>query len=279
MKILHLFLVFLLAPLAAMASTVPREVARVQAEDMAACQRAGGRAVPKAGYLVATDLNGDGRPDYVTDLAHLSCEGVAGFFCGTAGCPVTVWLSGPGGYFAADAGHAEAWRLEGTTVVRRINGQLCSPPQRRSCEVRRSFTGINRPAPASPVASQSWQLRRTQGLPPVAISPGPGNIFSISAFCLGDQPWLAVVFRERPRETTVRIDFAFAEGVLGGPASRQRGTSDAYVISLAGGALAGQLSGRDGTVGLSVNGVSQGTLPLRGSTSALRGALAGCLKL
>jgi len=152
MKILHLFLVVLLAPLAAMASTVPREVARVQAEDMAACQRAGGRAVPKAGYLVATDLNGDGRPDYVTDLAHLSCEGVAGFFCGTAGCPVTVWLSGPGGYFAADAGHAEAWRLEGTTVVRRINGQLCSPPQRRSCEVRRSFTGINRPTPASPVA-------------------------------------------------------------------------------------------------------------------------------
>lgn len=279
MKIAALLLAALLLPLSAAAMTLPAEIAHVQAEDAAACRKAGGTPVPRAGYVVTADLNGDGRADYVTDLAHLSCDGVNNFYCGTAGCPVTVWLSGPRGYFAADAGHAEAWRLEGATVVRRVNGALCSPPQRRSCEIRKSFAGMTRPVAAAPVPTQGWQLRRSQGLPPVAITAGPGNVFSLSAFCLGSAPWLAVVFRERPRETTVRIDFGFSGGALGGPASRQQGTSDAYVISLAGGALAGRLAGRDGSVDITVNGVSQGELPLRGSTAALRGALAGCLKL
>lgn len=269
------------AAASAPAQTLPAEVARSLAEDSAACRDVGGTPSTVAGYATTADLNGDGRTDYVIDLAGLSCAGAPSFFCGSAGCPVSVWLSGPGGYFVADAGHAQAWRREGTTIVRSVHGQLCNPPRSGvdGCEMRRDFAGLTRPAGQAAVPATGWELRRVANVPPVATVAGVGSIASVSAFCLGDQPWLAVVFAQRPTDASVRMDFGFTRGSLGGPAVRQQGTGDAHVISLRGSELASLLAGRDSEVAVAVNGMPQGRLTLRGSSAALRSALAPCLRL
>src|SRR5690606_5744981 len=92
---------------------LPGEIEAFTQENIALCRSVGGTPnlsglrVEGAGEAVegrppylteAGDLNGDGRPDYVTDLSGLECVGAWSLFCGSAGCVVTVWLSGPEGY-------------------------------------------------------------------------------------------------------------------------------------------------------------------------------------
>lgn len=144
------------------------------------CREAGGTPrmqgvqVPGAGltdevhvpYVTQIELNGDGQPDYVTDLAGLECENAWSLFCGSAGCPVTVWLSGPGGLAVAWGGHAQAWRLEGRDVVVALHGQLCSPPRagHDGCEERLRLAAAP-PAPSPPA--------QPPAPPQVAAPPAP----------------------------------------------------------------------------------------------------------
>lgn len=135
-------------------------------ESILLCREAGGTPnmqgvrIPGAGqtaevyapYVTEADLNGDGQADYITDLAGLECVNAWSIFCGTAGCPVTVWLSGPGGLEAAWGSHAQQWRLEGGKVVVALHGQFCSPPRagHDGCEVALDFDGAATPAATAP---------------------------------------------------------------------------------------------------------------------------------
>jgi len=157
---------------------VPAEILAFTGENVAACREAGGTPnlsqleFPGAGltgegyppYLTEADLNDDGRPDYVTDLAGLECVNAWSYFCGSAGCPVTVWLSGPGGHSVARGGHAQAWELRGREVVLSLHGQLCDPPRvgAEGCEVALRFDQ----EPASGSAAQSSRAGTS------AIAPG-----------------------------------------------------------------------------------------------------------
>lgn len=111
------------------------------------CREFGGNPQPVSGFVTAADLNGDGQPDYIVDLALQNCEGALSAFCGSAGCPVTVWLSGPSGYFVGRSGHAQAWEIEGSTFRGFIHGQMCNPPRTGvdGCEEVRDFRGVTRP--------------------------------------------------------------------------------------------------------------------------------------
>lgn len=80
-------------------------------------------------FITEADLNADGQPDYVTDLAGLECVNAWSLFCGSAGCPVTVWVGSPSGHSVAWGGSAQAWRIEGQDVVLSLHGQLCTPPR------------------------------------------------------------------------------------------------------------------------------------------------------
>ncbi|MGI1663300.1 hypothetical protein ACRDNQ_13750 [Palleronia sp. KMU-117] len=80
-------------------------------------------------FITEVDLNADGRPDYVTDLAGLECVNAWSLFCGSAGCPVTVWVGSAAGHEVAWGGSAQAWRLDGRDVVLSLHGQLCTPPR------------------------------------------------------------------------------------------------------------------------------------------------------
>jgi hypothetical protein len=134
---------------------MPAEIREVTQHNIAACKAAGGtpkfsgiamsEAGPGAenlvGYLTETELNDDGLPDYIIDLAGLECVNAWSFFCGSAGCPVSVWLSGPAGYSVAWSGNAQGWGLRGTEIAVTLHGQLCTPPRigAESCEVSMRF--------------------------------------------------------------------------------------------------------------------------------------------
>ena len=168
---------------------LPAAILAEAQESAAICREVGGTPrfqglqVPGAGmtaqvqvpYVTAADLNGDGQPDHVTDLAGLECENAWSIFCGSAGCPVRVWLSGPGGPAVAWGGHAQAWRLEGQAVVVSLHGQMCSPPRSgfEGCEVALRFDSAA-PAPAAgPAAAASPRPRPRPSQPGDAASPVP----------------------------------------------------------------------------------------------------------
>ncbi|MFD0391310.1 hypothetical protein [Tistrella bauzanensis] len=134
---------------------MPADIRIVTQEIITTCKDAGGTpnlsglAMPGAGlvtqgyppYLTQAELNGDGQPDYVTDLAGLECVNAWSLFCGSAGCPVTVWLSGPKGHAVAWGGNAQGWTLHGTEIVVSLHGQLCTPPRvgAQGCKVAMRF--------------------------------------------------------------------------------------------------------------------------------------------
>lgn len=126
-------------------------------------------------YVTEADLNGDGQTDYITDLAGLECVNAWSLFCGSAGCPVTVWLSGSGGLEAAWGSHAQEWRLEGQAVVVSLHGQMCTPPRTGydGCEVSLRFDGASSPGAAGAAPSDQAASPRPRARPGGAPAPVP----------------------------------------------------------------------------------------------------------
>jgi hypothetical protein len=273
----------------------PARVEAASSEAFGACLEAGGTPSAGAEYLTEAELNGDGVPDFVMNLAGLNCENAASLFCGSAGCPVTVWLSGPVGYFEGWSGYAQGIVIEGQTVVAFLHGQFCDPPRAgvEGCEQRLEFAGVTGialapearteaeaevPAAAAPDPGR-WELRRPEGSPAVAVVGGPGGLRSMAAFCLDGQPWLALLFHEAQAADRLALQFTFAaHGPIGGPAQREATSGGAYMVTLQGSPLAAWLAGRDDRVELRVEGEPVGTVSLAGSGKALRGALEACLR-
>ncbi len=291
-------LFLLLAPPAAAQEPPPALIEALEAVT-AQCSAQGGTPQILDSYDVARDLNGDGRPDFVTDLAGLECAGAWGAFCSASGCPVTVWLSAPSssherfdlgplrGYAVGDA---DASGLPG--LVARYDVANCGPDATADCTRTWRFVSnapdtppldppaAEAPAPA-PVArpelpAAGWTLRRVPGASPVALGGGTGDLSSLAAFCLGGQPFLALTFRDRAQADSVRLDFAFSEGPLDATAAFESTAGGAYVVALKDTPLAARLAGRDSEVEVSVEGAPEGILSLSGSTKALRGALEDC---
>lgn len=293
--------VLLLAPLAAAAEPPPALIEATEAAS-AACQARGGTPRILPHYETSRDLNGDGRPDFVTDLAGLECTGAWDALCTASGCPVTAWLSAPGGGHdrfdlgplrGFDISDAEAGALP--ALVSHHDAADCGPDAVEGCTRTWRFTTNypDRPepdAPATPVVTPAaatapvkaapelsgWSLRRVQGASPVALGAGPGDLSSLAAFCLEDQPFLALTFHDRPQSESVTLDFAFSQGTLTVTAGYESTAGGAYVVALKGSPLASRLAGRDSEVEVRVDGTAEGRLSLSGSTKALRGALADC---
>ena len=105
---------------------------------------------------------------------------------------------------------------------------------------------------------------------------GIGNIATLAAFCLEDQPFLAVTFHRRPEADSVALRFGFSEGAVDASAGFEETAGGAFVIALAEQQLATRLGGRDSEVAVSIDSEPAGMLSLAGSTRAMRGALADC---
>jgi hypothetical protein len=312
---LSLALPLALAGLAATAETLPEEVAaaapeirRETEEAFALCREAGGEPRVAPEYLGTGDLNGDGVEDYVLDLGALDCAGTGPLFCGAGGCPVTVWLSGPGGHARAWGGFARSARIEDAAVILTRDGAYCIPPTTapEGCEERLGFADVVPAAVAAPGTEApedataaappdaapepeaaappdttpvgGWTLRAVPDGSPVATSDGPGALASVSAFCLSGEPFLALDLAPAPAAEAVRAAFAFPVAATETTieARAEEGAGGAYVAALADGPLATLLSGRDVEVTVTLDGAPQGVLSLRGSTRAIRDALAPC---
>lgn len=298
----------LLATAPAFAQGLPPAIAAYGAEASAQCAEMGG--VPKIGpaFATAIDLTGDGRRDHVVDLAGIECANAWSALCGSAGCPVSVWIETPQGSERRWSDSAQAWTIDGAgprmAVVVTRHGSACpgAASGAESCTERLTFdaaapavTGVlgpveGGPAPAprpvagAPVAAQAptapgWSLRAVPGGSPVAVSQGAGAVAALAVFCLSGEPFLAATWAERPAPETARLGFGFAGGEVTLPARREEGAGGALVIPLRGEALAGRLSGRDAATEFSVDGAAQGRLSLKGSTRAIRGALDACMPL
>jgi len=147
----------------------------------------------------------------------------------------------------------------------------------------RLATALSAALICGPAAAQdpagAWTLRAAPGADPVAVSTGPGAIRDIMLFCLSDMPFLALRLAEPRDAAALEVGFAFSDGAVTAEAGREAGLDGAYVIDLAAHPVAPRLAGRDSRVDVSLDGETQGTLSLSGSTVAIRGALATCLDL
>jgi hypothetical protein len=290
-----LLLAALLLPAAARAGEEPPP-ALIEATEAATalCRNLGGNPVILDSYSTVRDLNGDGRDDFVTDLANLQCGEAWSAFCGPSGCPVSAWLSEPdGGFVRFDLGRLKGFTLKDDpkglpAFVARYDATACGEGHPGGCTRTWRFAS-NAPeeppvdaekaaaAPAPPAAlAPGWTLRSVPGSSPVALGAGTGDISSLAAFCLSGQPFLAVTFRERPKGDAARLRFDFSAGALEAKAGLEETAGGAYVVALAGSGLADRLGGRDSEVAVAVDGAPQGMLSLAGSTKALRAALADC---
>ncbi|MDF1834997.1 MAG: hypothetical protein P1U62_08965 [Alteraurantiacibacter sp. bin_em_oilr2.035] len=278
---------------AAHAQATPADIQSFTRENYTMCREAGGTPRTLDEYLTEVgDINGDGAPDYVTDLAGLECANAWSYFCGSAGCPVSVWLSRPQGYKPEWSGHARGWRRQGTAIVISLHGQLCNPPRvgSQGCEVAMHFNqapasrGSSAPAETqtglsgvTPTTVEGWQLRRAPGGNAIAQVSGAGTLTTLSALCLRDRPVMMAALSEAAGARTATFPFGFADrsievtGLAGTP------TQKTYILDPRADGLAAALSGGEVSVSFRIEGRDQGKLSLQGSSQALREALSPCM--
>lgn len=182
------------SPPAAGTGPRPEIVVRSQAETMAACRDSGGRPVAGAAFETQVDLNADGVPDYVQDATHMDCQGAVSALCGSAGCPLGVFVSSPGGHRAAFSGHAQAWEIERTStppvLVLHLHGSACGRAGSETCTKRYAWNGRElaelrpgarpqgAPPPAPPAAGTSPGAASQMGAP---TSPAPAPAPEVAA--------------------------------------------------------------------------------------------------
>lgn len=273
----------------ALAETPP-EIRTFTQENSAICREAGGKPRVVEGFLTeAGDLNGDGTADYVTNLAALECENAWSIFCGSAGCPVTVWLSGPRGYEVAWSGHAREWELRGGQVVLWLHGQFCDPPRigADSCEVALQFGQASRAAPNAPVppsspaaaaGSAAWRVLTTDSTV-VVEGPGTGILRAMMALCMRDRPVIMATLSQAGGADRLAFTFIFPDRTVELQATSGTSTQQTYILDPRINNLAVALSGGAREARLLIGGKDQGVLSLAGARDTLPQALSGCLGL
>ena len=176
------------APAAAQAPNLPTAIAAFAGEQSAQCVAAGG--TPRIGPAFATgvDLNGDGALDYIVDLAGIECANAWSAFCGSAGCPVSVWIAGPQGHAVQWRDHVQGWTLDplGDEVAVVVERAAVACPEGTqagdTCSERLTFAAAPvaaaTPAPSAPGGSAPKlpSLRRNipPGRPPSCSYRAPG---------------------------------------------------------------------------------------------------------
>ncbi len=289
---------------------LPASLEAFAAERARECQAAGGQPRVGPAFATSVDLNGDGAPDYIVDLAGIECANAWSTFCQEAGCPVSVWLTGAGGPVRVWSGAALGWRIDaaeadiGILVDQQEETCEGGPP----CRQRLVF---DQPAPAAPPAppvpaqtaapsaslaapaepaaapavpvpplapppGEGWSVRPNGAQGPLAISAAPSPLASIALLCHEGAPWAAVGFDGPPPSGPLEIAFAFPAERVVLSASPEASLGGAFAVLLSDTPLARRLAGRDTAVEVSLAGQPIGTLSLRGSTRAIRDATEAC---
>jgi hypothetical protein len=289
---------------------LPPSVQQGQREAEAECRSAGGRPTAQPAFRAQHDLNGDGQPDYVHDFTGLDCAGAPSYFCGSAGCPVVVYVSPT--YRAQSLGHVQGWTMDASgrlpVMVLGLHGSSCGRVGAAGCEQRIGWNGREmarvgagappprvaapaRPAPgggdtksgtpaanAPPAAAppgNTWQVRQAGDGRPIAVVAGPGVVQALTVLCHEGVPVAALALRARPPAGPVTLTLAGRGGAASAPLAP--GGGSAWFADLRNSGLPRLLAGNDSSLELRINGGLQGRISLQGSSRAVRDALAACL--
>ena len=138
MTTIMFWLLVLLLPAAGFAQPA-HPVNRATAEAFAACRALGGRPEIKAGYQTNYEINHDGKPDVILDFAKFDCvDGGPPQYCGSGGCTLRIFVSGPQGLYPALTSTALRWSvgLQGRVSVLTLwlRGEECGLAGTAACE-------------------------------------------------------------------------------------------------------------------------------------------------
>ena len=107
---LALLLAVFLVPTPGRADDLPRQLTgdliRTEHEN---CRTSTGYG---ARFVVARDVDGDGRKDIVLDYAQALCGGQPEPYCDASGCLLKLYLGTSGGWRKAFEGRAKSWAVE-----------------------------------------------------------------------------------------------------------------------------------------------------------------------
>ncbi len=293
---------------------LPDAIAAFAAEQSQVCTGLGGAPRVGPAFATAVDLNGDGALDYIVDLAGIECANAWSAFCGSAGCPVSVWIAGPEGIAQEWGDYAQGWRIDAVgsevalvvdqhggscpgsdagaeTCAQRLTFDAPRGPGRRCDRAGRRRRGgaRGRPAPAPRAAPAEalaasgvagWTLRGGAGRHAGRGQRRPGRRRD-GGGVLPRRPALArrAAARGAGAPRPPRSLSPSPAQTVSSAARREDSAGGALIVELADRPLAGLLSGRDRSADVSIDGAEQGVLSLRGSTRAIRGALESCMAL
>jgi hypothetical protein len=286
---------------------LPPQLSKDADQLMQDCTKDGGKAKLDDGYATAVDLNGDGVDDYVVDLAGYSCQrpgfGPAYEYCGSAGCPVSVWLSQPGGSYAQAkdfGGSMQGWEIrqhDGKPAIwYGLHGAFCDDGKHRAgsdtCEKywtappAKSASGTRAPTEtrtgAKPGASANpasgWQLRPIAGRAGMAAVRGPGVVAGITLLCDRGSAFLTMMVKAAPPPGPVTLGFAASGEHVELPLRQGNPAGTLWIADVAQSRLPKLLANHEGSAQLRINGGLQGDVPLANAGAALRDALSDCYR-
>lgn len=126
----------------------PREVQAVFDQVKADCKAEGGKyIVGPAPFATRTELTNDGRPDWVVEYSANRCSNMGySQWCGSAGCVIAIFGSGPRGLARIYEGNVHTWRVVDIGMGRMglrvpLHGCFCGRTGADSCVITSQWNG------------------------------------------------------------------------------------------------------------------------------------------
>lgn len=131
---------------------IPPAVADPVAEVMSglaeSCAQIGGGTVsvaPGEAMADSVDIDGDGRLDLVVDHGRAVCSSAVSAWCGSAGCPISVYRATDRGYVAVFDSYARGWDVvqgpSGPLFRIAVHGTACGGIGADACFLTYAFDG------------------------------------------------------------------------------------------------------------------------------------------
>lgn len=130
----------------AAAGDLPAEVENVLAGYRQDCREVGSELSDPTGAVTRRDPDGDGRPDLLLDMRKARCDGVYTPFCGSAGCPLLIFVQDAGGKLSLIFdGLVRSYRISGSgwrkRMLFRLHGGFCGRGGTDPCSRRVRISG------------------------------------------------------------------------------------------------------------------------------------------
>ncbi|MBB5984497.1 hypothetical protein [Sphingobium lignivorans] len=137
------------------------------------------------------------------------------------------------------------------------------------------------PETAVPLPGTPWELVPVQGRAPLAYvsAAGSPNIESLSLYCEGGKPYMAMLLNKPARPGALTMTWNFSGRLVNLPVRAASNNGTQWIGSVSGTQLLPLLMQQKGTVMLRLNGKLEGEASLANAPATLRTALRPCAQL